>query len=136
MSSIQFTNMGEVIAGMNARVAKLNSIPKVAAQMGVLALNEIKPLCAVKTGTWQGSWQAKVKDMGRYRFELVVFSSGAFNGKGFNYGLLQERLNHPGEMGWNRAQQAMKDQWNSAMHGIASRTISNAVDEFASMAGF
>jgi len=139
MPAIEFVNLGQVLAGIKKRTEKLESIPKVAAQMGVLAVNEIKPLCAVKTGNWQGTIHAEVHQLSSFQYELWVGSKGAFNAAGYNYGARQERLNHPIEIGWGRAQGPMADLWNEKMHGILSRSISGSLSEsfeFESMAGF
>ena len=50
MTGIQFTNLGEVLAGMEKRQQRLKDIPKLAKQMGVLATNEIHPLTHKKRG--------------------------------------------------------------------------------------
>ena len=52
MTGIQFLNMGEVLAGIEARKKKLDDLPKLARQMGVMATNEIHPLTHKKSGTW------------------------------------------------------------------------------------
>jgi hypothetical protein len=120
MSSIQFVNLGEVLAGIEARKKKLENIPKLAAQMGVLATNEIHPLTHKKSTNWDSSIHAEVSDLGGYKYELWVGSRGAFSGKGYNYGARQERLYHPIEVGCHRAQPVMVDLWNEKMKGIVS----------------
>ena len=80
MSSIEFTNLGEVLAGIEARKKKLEDLPKLAKQMGVLALNEIHPLTHKKTGNWDSTIHAEVSDLGEYKYELWVGSKGAFTG--------------------------------------------------------
>lgn len=78
--SIQFTNLGEVLAGIEARKKKLDDLPKLAAQMGVLALNEIHQLTHKKTGNWDASIHSEVTDLGGFKVELWVGSKGAFSG--------------------------------------------------------
>ena len=136
MASITLTNLGEILAGIKQRQERLNNIPKVAKQMGVLAVNEIKPLCAVKSGNWRDSIHAEVHPQGSFKVELWVGSKGAFAASGYNYGALQERTRHPIEIGFHRSIPTMTDLWQQAMHGQASRTVGGLVDEFASMAGF
>lgn len=137
MARIQFTNINEVLAGFEKKKKLLDQLPQVAKQMGQLAVNEIKPLCNVKSGTWQGSIHAEVTQQGRDRVELWVGSKGAFSGDGYNYGAKQERLYHPIEIGVHKALPAMTDHWNQAMHGQASRTVSSSnIDEFGMMGGF
>lgn len=166
MTGIQFVNIGEVLAGLKKQQETLENIPKAAKQMGVLAVNEIKPLCNVKTGNWRDTIHAEVHDLGKYKVELWVGSKGAFSGvssviaeakeakifhgtlrknvrkaqssgagSGYNYGVRQERLFHPIEIGWFRAQPAMMDLWNQIIHGQASRLVASP-DEFSNMAGF
>jgi hypothetical protein len=80
MSSISFTNLGEVLASIEAKKKKLEDIPKLAAQMGVLALNEIHPLTNKKTGNWDSTIHAEVSEVGPHKYELWVGSKGAFTG--------------------------------------------------------
>ena len=167
MSSIQFVNLGEVLAGIRARTEKLEQIPKIAKQMGVLATNEIHPLTNKKTGNWDASIHAEVKELGNFKWELWVGSKGAFSGvasaitslkaegkytkevrkkvkaaqksgsgSGYNYGARQERLYHPIEIGWFKAQPRMTDLWQQKMRGLASRTVATGEHfEFGAMAG-
>ena len=118
MSGIEFVNLGEVLAGIEARKKKLEDLPKLAAQMGVLALNEIHPLTNKKTGNWDASIHAEVSEVGAFRYELWVGSKGAFSGNGYNYGERQERLYHPIQIGCMRAEPGMKDLWFSSMSGM------------------
>lgn len=120
MSGISFTNLGEVLAGIEARKKKLDDLPKIAKQMGVLALNEIHPLTHKKTSNWDNSIHAEVSEVGTYKYELWVGSKGAFSGNGYNYGKRQEDLFHPIEIGYHQAQPAMTDLWNQRMHGIVT----------------
>lgn len=139
MSRIEFVNLGEVLAGIKARTEKLNQIPRVARQMGVLALNEIHPLTAKKSNTWDNSIHAEVHELGAFKWELWVGSKGAFAANGYNYGARQERLAHPIEIGWGRAQGPMSDLWNAKMHGALSRSVAGSISEsfeFENMAGF
>jgi hypothetical protein len=106
--------------------------------MGLLATNEIHPLTQKKTGNWDNSIHAEVKQLKSFQWELWVGSKGAFSDKGYNYGAKQERLNHPIEIGWGRARGPMVDLWNKIMHGVASSSITESMPdnfEFASMAG-
>lgn len=138
MAKIEFVNMGQVMAGIKKRQEKLKNIPKVARQMGLLATNEIHPLTQKKTGNWDNSIHAEVKQLKSFQWELWVGSKGAFSDKGYNYGAKQERLNHPIEIGWGRARGPMSDLWNKVMHGVASSSITESIPdnfEFASMAG-
>ena len=138
MAKIEFVNMGQVMAGIKKRQEKLKNIPKVARQMGLLATNEIHPLTQKKTGNWDNSIHAEVKQLKSFQWELWVGSKGAFSDKGYNYGAKQERLNHPIEIGWGRARGPMVDLWNKIMHGVASSSITESIPdnfEFASMAG-
>ena len=138
MAKIEFVNLREVQAGLKKRQEKLKNIPKVARQMGTLATNEIHPLTAKKTGNWDSTIHAEVKQLKSFTWELWVGSKGAFSANGYNYGARQERLNHPIEMGWGRARGPMVDLWNKVMHGVASSRITESVPdnfEFASMAG-
>ncbi len=80
MTSISFINMGEVIAGIEAKRQKMENLPKLARQMGVLALNEIHPLTNKKTGNWDSTIHAEVTELGAYKYELWVGSKGAFSG--------------------------------------------------------
>lgn len=120
MTGIQFTNLGEVLAGIEARKKRLDNLPKLAAQMGVLALNEIHPLTHKKTGNWDASIHAEVSEVGTFRYELWVGSRGAFSGTGYNYGKRQEDLYHPIATGYHKAQPAMVDLWNEKMKGLAT----------------
>ena len=118
--SISFTNWGEVLAGIEARKKKLDDLPKLAKQMGVMALNEIHPLTHKKTGNWDSSIHAEVSEVGAYKYELWVGSKGAFSGTGYNYGKRQEDLFHPIDIGFHKAQPAMVDLWNEKMKGLAT----------------
>ena len=120
MSSIEFVNLGEVLAGIETRKKKLEDLPKLAKQMGVLALNAIHPLTHKKTGNWDSSIHAEVSEVGAFKVELWVGSKGAFSGSGYNYGKRQEDLYHPIEIGYHKAQPAMVDLWNEKMKGIAT----------------
>lgn len=132
MSSIQFVNLGEVLAGIEARKKKLDDLPKLAKQMGVLALNEIHPLTHKKTGNWDSSIHAEVSEAGAFKVELWVGSKGAFSGSGYNYGARQEKLYHPIEIGYHKAQPAMVDLWNEKMKGIAT-VNSSGMSDFANL---
>lgn len=79
-AKIEFTNIREVLAGIKARQEKLQSVPKVARQMGVLALNEIHPLTNKKTHNWDNSIHAEVHQLSSFKWELWVGSKGAFTG--------------------------------------------------------
>lgn len=137
MAKIEFVNLREVQAGLKKRQDKLKNIPKVARQMGVLATNEIHPLTRKKTGNWDSTIHAEVSQISSFKWVLWVGSKGAFAANGYNYGARQEHLNHPIEIGFHRAEQGMKDLWNAAMHGAASRSIAVSDNfEFMSMAGF
>lgn len=128
MSSISFTNLGEVLAGIEARTKKLADLPKLARQMGVLALNEIHPLTHKKSNNWDNSIHAEVEEVGSYKYELWVGSKGAFNDAGYNYGKRQEDLYHPIETGWHKAQPAMTDLWNEFFHGITTANAAGMSD--------
>lgn len=121
MTGITWTNMKEVMDGMAARQKKLEDVPKTARKMGVLALNEIHPLTHKKSGNWDSSIHAEVKEVGAYKYELWVGSRGAFSGAGYNYGKRQEDLYHPVEVGFFRAWPKMVELWQnqfSSMSGI------------------
>ena len=126
--NIEFTNLGEVLAGIEARKKRLDDLPKLAKQMGVLALNEIHPLTNKKTGNWDASIHAEVSDLGEYKYELWVGSKGVFSGNGYNYGAQQEKLYHPIEMGCHKAQPAMVDLWNEKMKGIITANAAGMSD--------
>ena len=128
MSGIEFVNIGEVLAGIEARKKRLNDLPKLAAQMGVMALNEIHPLTHKKTGNWDSTIHAEVSEVGSYKYELWVGSKGAFSGNGYNYGARQEKLFHPIEIGYHKAQPAMVDLWNEKMKGIATANAAGMSD--------
>lgn len=141
--SIEFTNLKEVLAGIEARKKKLEDVPKAARQMGVLALNEIHPLTNKKSHTWDNSIHAEVTQISAFKWQLWVGSKGAFNKTGYNYGKRQEDLYHPIRIGWHKAWPRMVDQWNKVVHGVAGRTISSEgsfgesiASEFGNMAGF
>jgi hypothetical protein len=138
MSSISFTNLNEVLAGIEKRKKKLDDLPKLARQMGVMATNEIHPLTHKKSHNWDNTIHAEVKEVGSYKWELWVGSRGAFSGTGYNYGKRQEDLFHPIAIGWHKAQPAMSDLWNSRMKDLEtiSRLMSDFQDfDFGSMAG-
>jgi hypothetical protein len=131
MASIEWTNMREVMAGIKAREEKLKSAPKIARQMGVLALNEIHPLTNKKYNTWDDSIHAEVHEIRSFVWELWVGSKGAFAGEsgkkgsltdngGYNYGKRQEDLYHPVEIGWFKAWPRMQDLFNEKMRGIVT----------------
>jgi len=120
MASIEWTNRGEVMARMKAREEKLKSAPKIARQMGILALNEIHPLTHKKSNTWDNSIHAEVHEVKSFVWELWVGSKGAFNGAGYNYGKRQEDLYHPIETGWFKAWPRMMDLFNEKMKGIVT----------------
>ena len=128
MTGIQFTNLGEVLAGMEKRQQRLKDIPKLAKQMGTLATNEIHPLTHKKTGNWDSTIHAEVSEVGAYKYELWVGSKGAFSGNGYNYGKRQEDLYHPIETGFFKARPAMIDLWNEKMKGIATVNSSGMSD--------
>lgn len=128
MSSISFTNLNEVLAGIEKRKKKLDDLPKLARQMGVMATNEIHPLTHKKSNNWDNSIHAEVKEVGAFKWELWVGSRGAFSGTGYNYGKRQEDLFHPIAIGWHKAQPAMSDLWNSRMKDLT--TISALMSDF------
>lgn len=128
MTGITWTNMKEVMDGMAARQKKLEDVPKTARKMGVLALNEIHPLTHKKSGNWDSSIHAEVKELGGCKWELWVGSKGAFSGTGYNYGKRQEDLYHPIETGWHKAQPAMTDLWNEFFHGITTANAAGMSD--------
>ena len=130
MTGIQFTNLSEVLAGMEKRQKRLDDIPKLARQMGVLATNEIHPLTHKKTGNWDSTIHAEVKEVGSFKWELWVGSRGAFAGSGYNYGARQERLYHPIEIGWHKANPAMVDLWNNKMKGMITANAAGMSDFF------
>ena len=140
---ILFTNAAQIKASMDAKIKNIEAtLEKTAKQMGVLATNEIHPLTAKKTGNWDNSIHAEVSQLGPMKYELWVGSKGAFSKDGYNYGARQERLNHPIEMGWGRAQAPMKDLFQRNItaglggRAITQNVIPSNVDEMASMAGF
>lgn len=142
MSSISFTNLGEVLAGMEKRKKKLDGLPKLARQMGVMATNAIHSLppdiMRRKSSNWANTIHAEVKEIGSYKWELWVGSRGAFSGTGYNYGKRQEDLYHPIAIGWHKAQPGMSDLWNSRMKDLEtiSRLMSDFQDfDFGSMGG-
>ena len=126
--SIQFTNLGEVLAGIEAKKKRLDDLPKLAAQMGVLALNEIHQLTHKKTGNWDASIHSEVTDLGGFKVELWVGSKGAFSGSGYNYGKRQEDLYHPIAEGCHKAEPAMVDLWNEKMKGIVTANAAGMSD--------
>ena len=161
MTGIQFTNLGEVLAGMEKRQQRLKDIPKLAKQMGILATNEIHPLTHKKTNNWDSTIHAEVKEIGSFKWELWVGSRGAFTGvssaitaaktegamtktfkknvkaaqksgagSGYNYGARQERLYHPIEIGWHKANPAMADLWNAKMKGMTTANAAGMSDFF------
>ena len=136
MVEFDFLNLKQALADIETAKKKAEDAVKVARQMGIIATNAIKQNCNVKSGTWQGSWQSKVNDLGGGKAELVVFSPGAFAASGYNYGARQEALYHPGAIGWQQSEQAMKDLWNQAIHGVASSTVTSGFDQFGNMGGF
>jgi hypothetical protein len=157
MASIEWTNMREVMAGIKAREEKLKSAPKIARQMGVLALNEIHPLTNKLYNTWDNSIHAEVNEIRSFVWELWVGSKGAFAGKdgkgsptdngGYNYGKRQEDLYHPIEIGWHKAWPRMVDLWRTSWQGLASNLVSTGDDngggfgetmgnDFSMMGGF
>jgi hypothetical protein len=140
-AKIEFTNLDQVMARLKDKTKNIEAtLEKTAKQMGVLATNEIHPLTAKKSNTWDNSIHAEVKKIGSMKVELWVGSKGAFN-NGYNYGARQERLHHPIAMGWARAEGAMKDLFQrNITAGLGGRSItqniaSDNVDEFASMSG-
>lgn len=142
-AKIEFTNIKEVLAGIEARKKKLLDVPKAARQMGVLACDEIHPRTNKKTGNWDGTIHAEVTQLSSFKWLLWVGSKGAFNGKGYNYGKRQEDLYHPISIGYHKAWPRMVDLWNQVIHGVASRTVTSGgsfgesmTDEFSNMAGF
>ena len=138
VTGIQFTNLGEVLAGMEKRQQRLNDIPKLAKQMGVLATNEIHPLTHKKSTTWDSTIHAEVSQIGAHKWLLWVGSRGAFAGNppsktdngGYNYGARQERLYHPIEIGWHKANPAMADLWNAKMKGMITANAAGMSDFF------
>ena len=135
MAALEFINLHEVLAKIEAKKKKIEDAPKVAAKMGIIAKNAIQQNCNVQSGNWRDSWKSEVNDLGNFKSELVVYSPGAFSDNGYNYGARQERLNHPGEIGWHQSIPAMTDLWNQAIHGATSSLVSGA-DEFSMMGGF
>jgi hypothetical protein len=131
MASIEWTNMGEVMAKMKAREEKLKGAQKIARQMGVLALNEIHPLTHKKSNTWDNSIHAEVHEIKSFVWELWVGSKGAFSGTGYNYGKRQEDLFHPIEIGWHKAWPRMMDLFNEKMRGIV--TANADMSDFAEL---
>ena len=143
MTGIEFTNAAQVMAGLQNRVKNIEkTLEATATGMGNLAVNEIKPLCRVRTGNWRDSIHKEVKKLGSMKYELWVGSRGAFSASGSNYGAVQERLHHPIEMGRMRAEAGMRDLFQrNITAGLGGKSItqniaSSNIDEFGSMAGF
>jgi len=137
---IKFTNASQIMAALDAKVKNIEkTLESTATGMGNLAVNEIKPLCHVRTGNWRDSVHAEVKSLGPMRYELWVGSRGDFNGSGYNYGAKQEALNHPVAMGWQAAQGEMRELYQKNITaGLQGKSITRPVsgpDEFAGMTG-
>jgi hypothetical protein len=147
MSFIELINRQVIEANLDAKDKRIQAVlEKTAKQMGILATNEIHPLTAKKTGNWDSTIHAEVHSTPDLnRVELWVGSYGAFSKDGYNYGALQEHTRHPIEIGWNKAQAAMRDlfqknitaglQGREVTQNISTSAKSGNADEFEMMAG-
>lgn len=145
-ASIQFVNFAEVMNGLKSRKEKVQPVlVKTAKQMGVVTMNEVHPLTNKKSHTWDNSIHVEVHEIETGKVELWAGSKGAFNGKGYNYGARQERLYHPIEIGWHRADSARHDIFQKNIteglggRASATRAIAESISEnfeFANMGGF
>lgn len=102
-------NAEELIQNWIARKNRAMPVAEqIAWQMGHTAENEIHPITRKKTGQWDSSIHTEVINEGD-RIKLWVGSHGAFSPRGYNYGALQEALNHPIEIGFHRALPDMRE---------------------------
>ena len=142
MSFIELINKQVIQASLDAKGKGIQAVlEKTAKQMGVLATNEIHPLTAKRTGNWDSTIHAEVHLLSVGKVELWVGSMGAFSKDGYNYGALQEHTRHPIEIGWTKAQPAMRDLFQKNITaGLGGREVSQSInsrnaDEFEMMAG-
>ncbi len=111
MASLQFQGIDKLIEDWTARRDRAQSVAElIALEMGHIAENEIHPLTHKITGNWDRSIHTEVESDGTI-IRAKVVSHGAFASNGFNYGPLQEALNHPIEIGFYRAIPEMIQFW-------------------------
>ena len=128
--TIEFVNLGEVLAGIQKKVDMMENLQPTARKMAQAATNDIKKNCRVDTGNWKKSWKPFVEKKSDLVYEFGARSEGAFNG-GTNYGLIQEALNHPGEIGWHQSLPEQQDIFNKNIRGIV--TANQYMSDFANL---
>jgi hypothetical protein len=143
--AIQFVNEAQFKANLERKAKNAQAVlEKTAKQMGILACNEIHPLTAKKTGNWDSTIHAEVHSTPDLNKVLLwVGSYGAFAVGGYNYGAIQEYTRHPIEIGWTKAQAAMKDLFQKNITaGLQGREVTQNIstgkvysNEFEMMAG-
>ena len=139
MSSIQFVNQAEVLAGIRRKLEDIQKAHVTAAkQMGIVAKQVIQAEVPphVVTSHWQKSINYHVEKISDLVTELTVGSNGAER-----YYSIQENLNHPIEIGWNRVQPEMTNIYQRVIsEGLGGRSVtqtiaSSGIDEFSMMGG-
>ena len=128
--TIEFVNLGAVLAGVQKKVDMMKNLQPTARQMAQAATNDIKKNCHIVTRNWRKSWKPFVEKKSDLVYEFGAKSEGAFN-NGFNYGELQEKLHHPGAIGWHQAQPEMQDIFNKNIRGIV--TANQYMSDFANL---
>jgi hypothetical protein len=139
MSSIEFTNMNEVIAGVTRKLEDIQKAQMIAAkQMGIVAKQAMQDQVPphVITGHWQKSIAYQVTRINDMQVEMVVGSNGAER-----YYFLQEAINHPLAIGFHKCQPEMTDIYQRVITGglmgraVTQNVDSGNIDEFSMMGG-
>jgi len=140
MPTCQITsNITEFRAELERRKEKLNeAVQLTGRQCAILGKNnvikEVPP--HIRTGNWRDSWDGKSEETGPAQAHVEIWSPGAFAENGFNYGALQEALNHPGEIGVHISEPEFKERWQANItNGIYGREITESVDVDIPMSG-
>jgi hypothetical protein len=90
------------------------------AEVGVNNVRDQVPPHIV-TGQWINSMFGIAKSEGEGKAKVIIGSPGAFSSNGFDYGELQEAINHPIEIGVHQSLPEWEDIWH--------RYISEALSE-------
>ena len=111
------SNIADVIAGMQARAEKIDSlVERTARDCGEIARTNTLPLARVDTGRWRDSIQVlNISQLSPGMWQLIFGSEGAFDEKGTNYGAIREYIDGTIATGWFLSRPEFEDAWERNM---------------------
>lgn len=122
MSSIKLVNLAELQNGIKRKLEDIQKAQMTAAQqMGIVTKQamqaEVPP--HIITGYWQKSINYQVSRLSDLKVEMTVGSNGAER-----YYYIQEALNHPIAVGWQRVQPQLANIYQKVItEGLDGRYI-------------